>query len=106
MNELWRVAKPDALAHFITPLNYWRAVQDFDHKWPPIVSGSYRYFDESWLENHKLWHYRKLFQIACDWRMEREGVVVPEDQNPPDFSNPRAIMDLVVALRAEKGPRP
>jgi predicted SAM-dependent methyltransferase len=105
MNELWRVSKPGALAHFTTPLNLWRAAQDFDHKWPPIVTGSYKYFDEAWLEAQKLGHYRKLHGIACDWRMYREGVVVPEDQQPVRFEDPRAMIDLIITLRCEKGPK-
>jgi predicted SAM-dependent methyltransferase len=107
MNELWRVTKADGLAQFITPLNHWRQVQDFDHKWPPIVMASYKYFDEKWLETQKLSHYRKLHGITCDWRLDHEGVVVPqENEKTFDLSDPREMMDLVVTLRCEKGPKP
>jgi predicted SAM-dependent methyltransferase len=99
MNELHRATRAGGLAHFTTPFNLWRMVQDFDHKWPPIVEGSYKYFDKGWLQSQRLSHYRKLFGIACDWKLEKSGVIVSEDRNPPDFADPREIMDLVVTLK-------
>jgi predicted SAM-dependent methyltransferase len=107
MNELYRVTKPAGLAHFITPLNHWRQVQDFDHKWPPIVPGSFSYFSRQWLESQRLGHYRKLHGIDCDWVASDTRVVMNDEPNlsadrrlvREHFSDPRETADLIVTLR-------
>lgn len=106
MNELHRVTRKDGLAHFITPLNLWRQVQDFDHKWPPIVGGSFKYFDKGWLESQQLSHYRKLFGIECNWlSLKSEAVVIgAKTEDPEDpclFYDPRTVMDLVTTLKRQ-----
>jgi hypothetical protein len=79
MNELYRVLKPEAGCMFITPLGYDRQVQDPSHKWPPVVIGTYLYFDAAWLEANKLSHYRELHGINCDFEMRPTEVgVTPE----------------------------
>jgi SAM-dependent methyltransferase len=55
MEELHRVMKPGAKATFITPMGD-RMSQDPTHQWPPIVPGSYLYFNQGWLKDNKLTH--------------------------------------------------
>lgn len=116
MNELWRVLQPGAGCLFITPLGYERQVQDFSHRWPPIVTGSFLYFDEKWLELNKLTHYRELHGITCDFEVRPMEIgVTPEFANRQDehkifaarhYMN--AATDLVVLLvkRKEKEKEP
>ena len=79
MNELWRVLAPGAGCTFITPRGFDRQVQDFSHVWPPIVAGSYYYFDKSWLTVNRLSHYRELHGIACDFEVRPMTVSVTPD---------------------------
>lgn len=79
MNELYRVLKPGAGCTFITPKGFDRQVQDFTHQWPPVVIGSYYYFDKQWLEVNKLSHYRDLYDIRCDFEIRPINIsVTPE----------------------------
>lgn len=67
MNELFRILKPGAGCMFITPLGHDRQVQDFTHKWPPVVIASYYYFDMEWLKENKLLHYAEQHGIQCNF---------------------------------------
>jgi hypothetical protein len=64
MEELHRVMKKGATAQFITPCGD-RALQDATHEWPPIVAGSYLYFNKKWREDNKLQH--GFYDIGCDF---------------------------------------
>lgn len=64
MQELFRVMKPGAKATFITPCGD-RALQDATHEWPPIVPGSYLYFNAEWRKQNKLQH--GAYDIAADF---------------------------------------
>ena len=55
MSELHRVMQVGAKATFITPLGD-RALQDATHEWPPIVCGSYLYYNKEWRRQNKLEH--------------------------------------------------
>jgi hypothetical protein len=106
MNELFRVLVPGAGCTFITPRGFDRQVQDFTHKWPPVVPASFFYFDKAWLEANKLTHYRDLHGIACDFESRPLTVsVTPEFAMKSDehklfaiqqYAN--AAVDLVVLL--------
>jgi predicted SAM-dependent methyltransferase len=106
MNELWRVLVPGAGCVFTTPRGFDRQVQDFSHKWPPIVEASYYYFDKKWLEANKLTHYRELHGIECDFEARPTTVsVTPEFAMRADehklfairnYTN--AAVDLVVLM--------
>lgn len=64
MEELFRVLKKGATAQFITPCGD-RALQDATHEWPPIVAGSYLYFNKNWREANKLQH--GFYDLSCDF---------------------------------------
>lgn len=55
MEEVYRILKPGKSATFITPMGD-RMSQDPTHEWPPIVPGSYLYFNQGWLTQNKLTH--------------------------------------------------
>lgn len=55
MEELYRIMKVGATASIITPAGD-RAMQDPTHEWPPIVVGSYLYYNQGWLKENKLMH--------------------------------------------------
>jgi hypothetical protein len=64
MEELHRVMKVGAKATFITPCGD-RALQDATHEWPPIVPGSYLYFNADWRKQNKLQH--GFYDIKADF---------------------------------------
>ena len=79
MNELYRVLKKGAGCMFITPRGIDRQVQDFSHKWPPIVEASYNYFSRDWYKANNLEHYIQLHGIECDFEVRPIQVsVTPE----------------------------
>lgn len=55
MEELHRILKKGGTAGVITPCGD-RALQDVTHEWPPIVTGSYLYYNQQWLKDNKLVH--------------------------------------------------
>lgn len=79
MNELWRILKPGAGCIFITPRGFDRQVQDFTHKWPPIVENSYFYFSKEWYKVNKLEHYIEANGINCDFEVRPMQVTVSGD---------------------------
>lgn len=57
MDECYRILKMGGKMRLIHPYGKSvRAVQDYSHKWPPIVETSYLYFDKNWREANKLTH--------------------------------------------------
>ncbi len=55
MEEVHRILKLGAKASFITPMGD-RNLQDPTHEWPPIVPGSFLYYNKDWLKQNKLEH--------------------------------------------------
>lgn len=55
MEELWRVMETGATCQIIVPMGD-RMCQDFTHEWPPVVPGSFLYFNKKWREDNKLCH--------------------------------------------------
>lgn len=55
IEEVHRVLKVGGTAQIITPMGD-RMLQDPTHQWPPIVPGSYLYFNQDWLTQNKLMH--------------------------------------------------
>lgn len=110
MNELHRVLKPGAGCLFITPMGLDRMVQDFTHKWPPVVTASYYYFDQAWLKEQGLGHYATLHGITADFEIRPVQIgVAPEFVTRSDEAKVFAIrnytnapVDLVV-LVVKKG---
>jgi len=106
MSEVWRILKPGAGCMFITPRGYERQVMDPTHEWPPIVIGSYFYFDMNWLKANAITHYRDLFDIRCNFDVRPiECSVTEEFQTKPlehrmfavsQYMN--AAFDLVVLM--------
>lgn len=79
MNELYRVLKKGAGCLFTTPRGYDRQVQDFTHKWPPVVEASYYYFNKDFYKQNKLEHYLELHGIRCDFDIRpMQASVTPE----------------------------
>lgn len=76
MNELWRVLKPGAGCVFTTPRGLNRQMQDFSHKWPPIVEASYYYFSKEWYKANRLEHYITLHNINCDFEVRPSNVSI------------------------------
>ena len=79
MNELHRILKKGAGCLFMTPLGYDRQVQDFSHRWPPVVAATYLYFDKNWLKANNLDHYIDLYGIRCDFEIRPlQASIAPE----------------------------
>lgn len=79
MNELYRVLKKGAGCLFITPRGFDRQVQDFSHKWPPVVEATYAYFNMDFYKQNKMEHYLELHGIKCDFDVRPlQASVVPE----------------------------
>ena len=55
MEEIHRVLKVGGKANFITPYGD-RNLQDPTHEWPPVVPGSFLYYNQDWLKQNKLMH--------------------------------------------------
>jgi len=55
MEQIHRVLLKGKTAQIITPM-FDRMFQDPTHEWPPIVPGSYLYFNQEWLQANKLTH--------------------------------------------------
>lgn len=66
MAELYRVLKPGAQAQIIVPMGD-RMFQDFTHQWPPVVPGSFLYFNKKWREDNKLTHGEYAIQADFDY---------------------------------------
>lgn len=79
MNELHRVLKKEAGCMFTTPRGFDRQVQDFTHKWPPVVESSYYYFNKEFYRSNKLEHYLDLYGIKCDFEVRPVQVSVTPD---------------------------
>jgi SAM-dependent methyltransferase len=79
MNELYRVLKKGAGCLFTTPRGFDRQVQDFSHKWPPVVEASYYYFNNDFYKMNKMEHYIPLHGIKCDFEIRpMQCSVTPE----------------------------
>lgn len=106
MNELHRVLKKGAGCVFVTPRGYDRQVQDFTHKWPPVVESTYFYFDQEFYKFNKLEHYVDLYGIKCNFETRPvEATVTQEFSTRSDeqkmfaarhYTN--AAVDLVVLM--------
>jgi SAM-dependent methyltransferase len=66
MEELHRVLKPGAKAQIIVPMGD-RMFQDPTHQWPPIVPGSFLYYNQDWLKQNKLMHGDYVTQADFDY---------------------------------------
>lgn len=55
IEELHRVLKDGAKVTIIVPTGD-RMLQDPTHQWPPVVPGSFLYFNKQWLKDNKLEH--------------------------------------------------
>jgi hypothetical protein len=63
---------------FVTPRGYERQVQDPTHKWPPIVAGSYQYYDPRWLAANSLGHYVELLGLRADFEVKTVELLVDD----------------------------
>lgn len=79
MNELFRVLKKGAGCLFITPRGFDRQVQDFSHKWPPLVEGSYYYYSKKFYKENNMMHYIDMYGIECDFEVRPVNVSVTAD---------------------------
>jgi hypothetical protein len=80
MRELWRVLVPGATVEFVTPLGFNRMAQDPDHKWPPVVRGTFYYYSRKWREANGLSHYERLFGLHFDFDIVSFDVKYDPDQ--------------------------
>lgn len=55
IEELHRVMEEGAKVQIIVPMGD-RMFQDFTHQWPPVVPGSFLYFNKKWRVDNKLEH--------------------------------------------------
>lgn len=79
MNELHRVLKKGAGCIFTTPRGFDRQVQDFSHKWPPVVEASYYYFNLDFYVQNKMEHYLTLHGVKCNFDVRPMQIsVTPE----------------------------
>lgn len=109
MNELWRVLVPEGTCEFVTPHGYYRQVQDPDHAWPPVVPGTFYYFNRQWLVDNGLSHYRELHGIHADFDIVGMPEIGLDEQQFTDLGpvarmeralwDPGARTDLRVVVR-------
>jgi predicted SAM-dependent methyltransferase len=107
--ELDRVLVPGGTCTFVTPLGFNRMVQDPDHKWPPVVKGTFFYFSKRWRDENKLSHYERLHGLRCDLVLIRSDMKYDPtqfpDSIPPErlelllLAHPDAQTDLVSVLQ-------
>jgi SAM-dependent methyltransferase len=101
MDECWRILKPGGKMRLIHPHgNSCRAVQDFTHKWPPIVQESYLYWNKEWREANKLTH--GYYDLKCDfpfpnifYTWQINGGKAPEWPNKNDEIRNHAITHYI-----------
>lgn len=79
MNELYRILRKGSGCLFTTPRGFDRQVQDFSHKWPPLVESSYYYFDKEFYKANNMEHYLELYGIRCDFEVRPVQVSVTPD---------------------------
>ena len=106
MNELYRVLKKGSGCMFVTPRGFDRQVQDFTHKWPPVVESTFFYFDHEFYKLNKLEHYLELHGIKCNFEARPiEATVSQEFATRSDEQKMFAVrhymnaaMDLIVLV--------
>lgn len=81
MEELHRVMKFGAKATFITACGD-RAFQDATFEWPPIVAGSYLYYNKKWREDNHLQH--GYYDISADFDFSYAHALVPSIASKDD----------------------
>jgi predicted SAM-dependent methyltransferase len=79
MNELYRVLKKGSGCLFHTPRGFDRQVQDFSHKWPPVVESSYYYYSKKFYEDNNMMHYIEMYGIKCNFEVRPVQVSVTPD---------------------------
>lgn len=106
MDELYRIMVPGGKAVFVTPFGWNnRALQDFTHKFPPIIPESYLYFCKKWRDLQNLNH--GFYNLKCDFEIvSAKFVINPEMTNKdPDYLTElikhsiNVADDLVVELK-------
>lgn len=75
MEELYRVLKVGAKAALIVPMGD-RCFQDYTHQWPPVVPGSFLYFNKDWREANKLTHGE--YALNCDFDYTYGHALMPD----------------------------
>lgn len=88
MEELHRVMKVGAVANFIVPLGD-RMFQDYLHEWPPVVPGSFLYFNRDWLRQNRLDH--GDYVTTADFDFTYRFVLHPEIAGLGDEERLRAL---------------
>lgn len=77
MDELYRVMQFDAKATIICPYGQSnRAVQDFTHRWPPVMPESFLYFNAEWRRANLLTH--GSYDLKCDFDFTYGYSVTPQ----------------------------
>lgn len=89
MDELHRVMKFGAKATFITACGD-RALQDARHEWPPIVAGSYLYFNKKWRIDNQLQH--GFYDLTADFDFSYAHALAPSIADKDDEFKDFAVM--------------
>lgn len=102
MEELYRVMEKGAQVRVVVPVGD-RMFQDFTHQWPPVVVGSFLYFNRKWREAQKLEHGEYAIDADFDFTYgyTLHPAIAKRDaeykQHAVQFY-PNAATDLIVTL--------
>jgi SAM-dependent methyltransferase len=89
MDEVYRILKPGKRILIICPHGSGdRAAQDPTHAWPPIVDGTFLYFNKAWREANGLDHYN----VKCNFDAQVGHSYMPHWEGRSEDSKAFAAM--------------
>lgn len=92
MDECHRILIPGGKMTVIVPYySSMRAIQDWNHMWPPVCESSFLYFNREWRKVNKLDHY----DVHCDFDFSYGYALAPELQSRNQEYRDSAIRNYI-----------